>query len=65
MSVGLRMLNAVGGTCLEVLLHFYSNVIEAKIYVRFEEYKRVKFEVLRFKNFKWLYHGMYLELRLQ
>ena len=59
-SVHLRMLweGLIGG----ILLYFYSNVIQAKICVRFEAYQRVKFEVAEFMNFKWLYLGVYLEL---
>ena len=45
-----------------ISLYFYSNVIQAKIFVMFERYQRVKFEVAEFMNFKWLYLRMYLKL---
>ena len=45
-----------------ISLYFYSNVIQAKIFVMFEMYQRVRFEVAEFMNFKWLYVGTYLKL---
>ena len=47
----------------EILLYFYSNVIETKICARFEAYQGVKFEVPEFTNFKQVYLRMYLEFR--
>ena len=47
---------------LGISLYFYSNVTQAKIFVMFERYQRVKFEVAELMNFTWQYLGIYLML---
>ena len=59
MSVDLRKL---WEGCIWDFVIFYSNIIRARICVRFKAYQRVKFEVPESTNCKLLYLRMYLEL---